>query len=407
VLSVREAVRLRGVCKALKVLVREWPVDLGMVMSIEAALTCFPAAETLGFAFSKPLAPGFLKVHGGTIKRVRSIEWGRPQCEQVDFYLEKPTHRAILSGGMLPLLEQVNVCVHMADKQQVAALGHLRRLPHLRFLRLSSPQGREAAIVNTIRFPPFVPPSLKILRLDSTPPVAPLRELLSMLQGSGAKLEQLLLSCTGRLGADFGAALAQVLRACSSTLKVVRLMGRPDSACICELMPGLMSCRDTLEVLGCPWAVFSALPATCPGFPRLTALILSGGHGGTIEFASWPTVDCPPSPRCSSPATAGWLSWGPGEPAGEGLRDGGGHAQAADPHSLGGEPSCRPRDAVHTSWARRSASCGASESSTSTYSVMVGPTTPWPGAWPTRGDAPTSSSSTWTRSRRTATASPA
>jgi hypothetical protein len=102
-----------------------------------------------------------------------------------------------------------------------------------------------------------------------------------------------------------------------------------------------MSCCDTLEVLHCPWAVFSALPATCPTFPRLTELHLEGGADEATSTwrrrpgTSWPTVDCPPSPRSTSTASS-LISWGwgggGGLPAGACLRGCGGHAQAVDPH---------------------------------------------------------------------------
>jgi hypothetical protein len=58
------------------------------------------------------------------------------------------------------------------------------------------------------------------------------------------------------------------------------------SACTLELWSGLMSCCATLEVLHCSWPVFSALPATCPTFPRLNELCFSGGPGEGIDLAS-------------------------------------------------------------------------------------------------------------------------
>jgi hypothetical protein len=53
-----------------------------------------------------------------------------------------------------------------------------------------------------------------------------------------------------------------------------------------ELVPGLVSCCATLEVLHCPWSVFSALPATCPAFPRLNELALHGSDDEAIDLAS-------------------------------------------------------------------------------------------------------------------------
>jgi hypothetical protein len=55
-----------------------------------------------------------------------------------------------------------------------------------------------------------------------------------------------------------------------------------------ELAPGLVSCCDSLRTLHCAWAVFSALPATCPGFTRLTELRLDGaGVNFEVTSSAW------------------------------------------------------------------------------------------------------------------------
>jgi hypothetical protein len=74
-----------------------------------------------------------------------------------------------------------------------------------------------------------------------------------------------------------------------STLKILRLTefdGFFGTACIPGFLPGLVSCCDTLEVLQCPWDIFSALPATCPGFPRLIELALEGRPDDDVACAS-------------------------------------------------------------------------------------------------------------------------
>jgi hypothetical protein len=58
------------------------------------------------------------------------------------------------------------------------------------------------------------------------------------------------------------------------------------TACNRELARGLVSCCDTLEVLECHLAVFSALPATCPTLPRLTELSLRGGADEDVSLLS-------------------------------------------------------------------------------------------------------------------------
>jgi hypothetical protein len=140
-------------------------------------------------------------------------------------------------------------------------------------------------------FPPFTPYSLKSLTLGMRPGEhleGLLRELPPMLQASGATLEEIEICGSGELPAECGAALAQVLHACSSTIKTVRLL----SGWGCVLgtpfvqasVPGLTSCCDTLEVLRCPWTFFSALPATGPSFSRLTELSLWGAPVKNVDF---------------------------------------------------------------------------------------------------------------------------
>jgi hypothetical protein len=304
-LSRREAARLRVVCMALKVLVMKWPMELiGLKAArLEAALTCFPATEELYLYADAdgPLEPAaasalveVLTRRGAAIKRVLqnqrqlfspAVRAGAlPNLTRIDLYLWDPNDRHILSEGMLRLLEEVEITMGYGEGTEgVAALEQLRSLPHLRRIRLDSHKPLSAA------FPPFIPPSLKSLSVHvfDWATLAPLlRELPSMLQASGARLESIGLSCA--LDSDplesppeEGAAIARVLRVCSSTLKTVALLDhgmRLSRTCIHDLMPGLTSCCDTLEVLHCPWAVFCSLPATGPCFPRLTKLHVGGSR---------------------------------------------------------------------------------------------------------------------------------
>jgi hypothetical protein len=153
-LSVRDVVRLRGVCKALKGVGRDWPMRLGGVEAgnLEAALACFPAAEMVEVSINEPTAERsrlveVLRGHGGTLKRVVAhyesgerllssavLAGALPNLTCFNFRLKHSTHREILSGGMLPLLERVDVKI--IYEEHVAALEHLRRLPHLRRLSL-------------------------------------------------------------------------------------------------------------------------------------------------------------------------------------------------------------------------------------------------------------------------------
>jgi hypothetical protein len=312
-LFVKEAAGLRVVCKALKALVREWPMILGVwpmnregvaPENLEAALTCFPATEILELQVKEPLPAAeesriveLLRGHGGTLKRVGGDSEGAkrffssairagalPNLTHIDFFLDDPVHLQILSGGMLGPLEIVEVV--MTAGEQVGALEHLRSLPHLRSLTLTCKEAHEAA------FHPFIPPSLKTLNLKIDPVAnleSLLRELPSMVRASGACLEETEFEKHDDFPVECAAALAQVLQACSRTLKTVKLEDRwdgPSSACIRELVPGLLSCRDTIEVLHCHWGIFKALPATCPTFPRLAELNLRGGPYEVLDLAS-------------------------------------------------------------------------------------------------------------------------
>jgi hypothetical protein len=197
-----------------------------------------------------------------------------PNLIHFDFSLKEAIHREILSGGILPLLEDVRLKIHLEDAEQVAALEHLRRLKHLRRLSVECIAAEEETA-----FPPFIPHSLESLSLDFNDAYSLeflLQELPSMLRASGAGLEEITFRMCSHFSAEGSAALIQVLRTCSSTLKTLELedpgMHQPSSTCIPGWLPCLMSCCATLEVLHCPWSLFSALPATCPAFPRLVEL---------------------------------------------------------------------------------------------------------------------------------------
>jgi hypothetical protein len=313
-LSIEEAAGLRAVCQALRESVKEWPMHLELDFGdLQSALACFPATRSIdGYCYvPHPAAEEFkmvelLRRHGGTLKHVEAVDEGGkgllssavragalPNLTHFSLRLNETIHREILSNGMLPLLEVMDVSVRGDVEGQMAALEPLRRLKHLQCLSLEFRRVREAA------FLPFIPPSLKILslKIDRVETLESLlRELPSMLRLSGVSLQKFLLSHYYELSAECGAALAQVLRICSSTLKTVWLtdygdeLGDFGTACIPGLVAGLTSCCDTLEVLKCPWAVFSALPATCPTFLRLTELDLDEKYEAGDLSGAWEIV---------------------------------------------------------------------------------------------------------------------
>jgi hypothetical protein len=139
-LSIKEAAGLRSVCKALKANVEEWPMRLAEKLPpvfppeiLQAALTCFPATETMNVRIEEPLAPAeesrmveLLRGHGETLKRfgaedegARHLLWSAvragalPSLTYVHLHLWDTIEREILSGGMLRLLQEVFVLSKM------------------------------------------------------------------------------------------------------------------------------------------------------------------------------------------------------------------------------------------------------------------------------------------------------
>jgi hypothetical protein len=231
------------------------------------------------------------------------------------------TSRSCWVVFMLPLLEEVRVS--LKRDYQAAALESLRCLPHLRRLVLKCQEPLRVAPA----FPPFIPPSLKSLSLDvgiTRALESLLHELPALLEASGAGLEELeMAGCDPdlwrqELSAQGGHALAQVLRECSSTLKILEFQdpgGRFGPACISGLLTGLMSCCATLEVLRCPWALFSALPATCPALPRLTELHVRCGRVDIdLDSPAWDIMADGRLPALASFSATGFkgLVWGQG-----------------------------------------------------------------------------------------------
>jgi hypothetical protein len=314
-LSVVEAARLRGVCKALRGVVGQCPVELNKVRGdqLKAALTCFPAAQSLKIMIDRRIraaeeweAVGLLRMHGGTLKRVVAKGEGArrlldaavragalPKLNYFHLHLSNLEHRQWLWNGRLRLVEQMTVVVRTWDDEKAfAALEQLRRLPKLQAIEVALPKDPLLATL-----PPFIPPSLKVLILTSLPAVpagALLRDLPSMLQASGAGLQGLTIMLTRGDSIESGAALARVLQACSPTLKRLRISAgktarRLDPAFASQVALGLLSCCERLERLHLPWTVFNSLRPNCPTFKRLTHLELMDDHGsrgGWVDFTS-------------------------------------------------------------------------------------------------------------------------
>jgi hypothetical protein len=246
-MSIEEAKLMRCVCKALRGVVDECPMKLGRVSAkkLKAALTCFPAAQSLDMALEGPLPAAkeggwveVLRKHGATLKRVTAEDmdaeellWSAvragalPKLSYFDLMLADPVHRQLLTDGRLRMVEELHVATRGFGnaEEPLRALEHLRQLPLLRELTI---EGEHAPVAPAV-FPAFIPPSLKTLTLNFHQ--APLLESLllqlpPMLQASGAGLEEIKFSPL-EPSAACGAALARVLNTCSPTLKTLHIVG--------------------------------------------------------------------------------------------------------------------------------------------------------------------------------------
>jgi hypothetical protein len=310
-----EGVRLRVVCKALRGVVDECPTKLGRVYAekLKAALTCFPAAQSLDMALDDPLPAAkegewveMLRKHGATLKRVtpddldaEQLLWSAvragalPKLSYFDLTLADPVHRQLLTDGRLRMVEELLVATSGLGgaEEHLRAFELLRQLSCLRSLKIEGERGRENEVEAT--FHAFIPPSLKTLtlRYHQAPLLeALLRQLPSMLEASGAGLEEIRSCSDVRLSAESGAGLARVLHTCSATLKTLHISTSNPyirdlyPAFRAKIAPGLVSCCEGLERLEVPWGSFKSLPPTCPPFTRLIRLDLD--EPGTISLTS-------------------------------------------------------------------------------------------------------------------------
>jgi hypothetical protein len=117
----RDAVRLRRVCKALRGVMGECPVKLRGVRldQLEEALTCFPAAESLGLGnhpcwwlepAEQKKAEQLLRAFGGRLKHVQANQgWGMQILVSA------------IRAGALPKLSFFKLYPRCSDQEQLLA----------------------------------------------------------------------------------------------------------------------------------------------------------------------------------------------------------------------------------------------------------------------------------------------
>jgi hypothetical protein len=328
-LTCKEAARLGCTCKALRGVVREHFKDLGGIelVSLRAALTTFPRARSLtpyyyshsmrwDFRHSDALVEWLRKGgRGAGITRIRTtpaddygianstvhtaLQGGAlPSLKGVAADLVREHHRASMTGGFLGAMHELRLkIVFFQDLEyQLAALGLVRQLPALATLELVlyDNGGRDDIVQESrrVRWPAFIPPSLKTLRIvfeEGPPKRSLLRALPGMLGASGARLERLEVPVPSDFEymGDGLVHVAQALRCCCPTLKRFRLSAHQKSIYVRrgsndyygqvkrlrvqwdDVMAGVSACRE-LEVLVLP--PFDLIPREIePLFPPGTA----------------------------------------------------------------------------------------------------------------------------------------
>jgi hypothetical protein len=315
-LTYKDAARLGGTCKALRVVVREYFKDLGPVSmktanldTLEAALTSFPEARTVTAELSRDKVDvrgmvQWLRVGGRgrylervTLRRsaggpsteavLKALQHGAlPSLKSAAALLRYPSQRASLTEGHVAAMHELQLSISLqsddGDQEQLAALGLARQLPSLSRLEVYI---RGYSHV-PVQWPPFVPPTLKTLRIDvmceSRQIVEPfLCALPGMLEHSGARLDRLevLLPCDLSYLGDGLVHLAQALRCFSLTLKTLLLdmnnrcdlRGFPCNMQWADVMAAVSTCRE-LQVLVLPRIEGEPLFPPGTAFARLTHL---------------------------------------------------------------------------------------------------------------------------------------
>jgi hypothetical protein len=115
-----------------------------------------------------------------------------PSLKSAPARLMNESDRALLEDGLLAPVHELRLYLESTNRDlsmrpQLAALGLVRQLPALTKLHFHVYGVGE----DTVQWPPFIPPSLKALRIVIPWDLSLLRALPGMLEASGARLERL------------------------------------------------------------------------------------------------------------------------------------------------------------------------------------------------------------------------
>jgi hypothetical protein len=294
-----DAARLGSTCKTLRGVVREHFKSLGSLRmaKLPAALTTFPRARAVELWYSgldaENALPQYLR-EGGLGRYLERVTVGYPKSPAADLIhealqegllpslkfvtavLERDLHRASLTQGFLRAMHELRLLLEWRSyggnvELQLAALGMVGQLPALAKLKLDFMTLGEPR--EPVQWPPFIPPSLKALRIfmiDGNLVEGLLPALPGMLAASGAKLNRL----EFYLPYDFPCLedglinVAQALRCCSPTLKDFRLATEVDSLCIDKDDEDYEKQSERMRGRTCSPAWWAATSFRCSSFRR-------------------------------------------------------------------------------------------------------------------------------------------
>jgi hypothetical protein len=316
-LTYKDAARLECACEALRGVVREHFKDVVTSSGLRAVLTTFPRTRSVelynGYGGWRPEEEGaFLQWlrEGGRGSHLATVRLGGkaldlvhtalrqgalPSLKRVEVTLDLKDEaaRAYLTGGFLGAVHALDVSVdcNVHVRPQLAALGLVRELPALAELELDLQRYN----CYPLQWPPFIPPSLKALRVDIDDCRAPhigslLCALPGMLEASGARLDRLEIKLPfdcEEIGDGF-THLAEALHLCSPTLTALELSTegqlyfRPEALSYeskverlrvhwADVLVGVSACRE-LEVLSFPNIIVETRFPPGTVFGRLTQL---------------------------------------------------------------------------------------------------------------------------------------
>jgi hypothetical protein len=297
-LELGEVVILRVTCKALRAIVADMRADLGPrpLKHLKAMLTCFPKADTVDLYIDEqddPMTPeeqdslmAWLKERGNSLTDVHvpmALPFSRrvwragvfKTVKSVYLTLAVEEDRDLIIDGVVSGVESIQVFPSCeAPQVERAALGYLRTFSALKEI--------ECYIIGTETLdipglPPFIPPSLRKLKLDCevcSQPVMLLGCLPPMIESSGAKLRCLQLTLKNLDDEDTACGVRSLLQACASTLTEVTLHVESPFESAPEVAGGLASCTH-LERLTAPISIFAVMPAGSGITFRLVHLELS------------------------------------------------------------------------------------------------------------------------------------